>query len=127
MPARLGARLESISLSHVLILEDEGSADDIVRVLRRAGATSFAFATTRPDAVRQAELDRPGVVVSNVELADGSGLAAVRSIKAALGNIPAIFITDSPEQCVDFEHCVIVNRPFAAEHLAAAFVSLAPA
>jgi hypothetical protein len=58
-------------------------------------------------------------------LSAGSGPRAVQAITAALGPIPTLFVTALPEECENLPNCVVLEKPFAAEQLAAAFVAIA--
>lgn len=72
-------------MCHVLIIEDEAlAAVDIEGVLRRVGATSFAFADTEQAAVHEARAKKPPVIISDVMLASGSGPSAVKTITSTL-------------------------------------------
>jgi len=86
---------------HVLIIEDELLvAMDVENLLADNGATSFAFAETEGDAVAAALVNRPGLIVSDVSLKQGTGPAAVQTIHALVGDVPVIFITATPGACV---------------------------
>ena len=114
-------------MCHVLIIEDEAiAAADIESVLRRVGATSFAFADTERGAVNEARLNPPAVIISDVMLANGSGPGAVRTIAASLGHVPVIFVTAVPSEVDDIPHVLVLDKPFYAAQLAAAFVAVAP-
>lgn len=114
-------------MCHVLIIEDEAiAAIDIQGVLRRVGATSFAFAETEQSAVEQATAKKPAVIISDVMLASGSGPSAVQTINEAMGAIPVIFITAVPEEVDRLTNVSVIDKPFFPEELAAAFVAVAP-
>ena len=114
-------------MCHVLIIEDEAlAAIDIEGVLRRVGATSFAFADTEQAAVDQAIARTPAVIISDVMLASGSGPSAVETITYTLGAIPVIFITAVPDEVEHLTNVSVLDKPFWSEQLASAFVAVAP-
>lgn len=87
-------------MCHVLIIEDEPLvAMDLEALLSLEGATSFAFAACQDDAVAEAILHRPAIIMSDVKLLEGTGPMAVAIIVDLLGPIPVIFITGTPEAC----------------------------
>ncbi|PAX07898.1 response regulator [Sphingomonas lenta] len=87
-------------MCHVLIIEDEPLiALDIEMILAEQGATSFDVATTEDDAVARALDHRPDLITSDVKLAAGRGPDAVERIEEALGPVPVMFVTGSPDEC----------------------------
>lgn len=87
-------------MCHVLIIEDEAMiALDLETLLEREGATSFSFAASEDDAVAAARSRRPDVITSDVTLLEGTGLAAVERIRAALGKIPVVYISGTAPEC----------------------------
>ena len=87
-------------MCHVLIIEDEAMiALDLETLLEREGATSFSFAASEDDAVAAARSRRPDVITSDVTLLEGTGLAAVERIRAALGRIPVVYISGTATGC----------------------------
>jgi CheY-like chemotaxis protein len=116
-------------MCHVLIIEDEPMIAMLLQdVFEDAGATSFAFAATECDAVELAVQNVPAVIASDVRLIEGSGPKAVEQIRAALGSIPAMFITGTPDACplVDPLNVVLV-KPVSVDQLTEAFAQIAPA
>ncbi len=114
-------------MCHVLIIEDDPlAAMDIRATVRSAGATSFSFADTHRDAVESARETRPEVIISDVMLSSGFGPEAVRAIYAELGEIPAIFITATPEQCRGCAPDRVLEKPFSVGRLTTLFHALKP-
>lgn len=115
-------------MCHVLIIEDDALvAMDIEAILLAEGATSFAFAASERAAVREALARRPTLITSDVKLIEGSGPAAVATIRDKLGTIPVIFISGTPEACRHAAPlCLIFEKPFNPATIAAAFHALAP-
>ena len=92
-------------MCHILIIEDEILvAMDIRACLAEHGATSFSFADTEADAVAEARLHPPALIMSDVQLLEGTGPRAVQAIQAELGPIPVIFLTGTPEACKPCQH-----------------------
>jgi CheY-like chemotaxis protein len=100
----------------VLIIEDEPmilmQLEDLVSSL---GHDICGTATTRTEAVRTVTENRPGLILADIQLADGSsGLDAVADI-LALGSVPVIFITAYPERLLTgdrAEPTYLVTKPF---------------
>jgi len=80
------------------------------------------IARTHDEAVRAAVQNRPGLVLSDIQLADGSsGLDAVNDILGAL-EIPVIFVTGYPELFLTGkapEPAFLVAKPFVREEVQA--------
>ncbi len=114
-------------MCHVLIIEDDAlAAMDIRSTVQRAGATSFSFADTHRDAVESAREARPEVIISDVMLATGFGPEAVREIHREHGEIPAIFVTATPDQCRGCDPDRILEKPFSEHRLVTLFRSVKP-
>ena len=89
-------------MCHVLIIEDEAMiALDLEALLEREGATSFSFAASEEDAVKAARSRRPDVITSDVTLLEGTGPAAVATIRAAMGRIPVVYISGTTAECCE--------------------------
>src|ERR1019366_5888309 len=88
----------------VLIIEDEPViAADIEALVRELGHGILDIAATRGEAVAAIQRGRPGLVLADIQLADGSsGIDAVRDILAAF-NVPVIFITAFPQRLLTGE------------------------
>lgn len=115
-------------MCHVLIIEDEVLiAMHIEAMLESVGATSFAFAETEADAVKEARRRRPALITSDVRLRHGTGPKAVELILSELGHVPVIFITGSPEESIpcDPPHRVL-GKPLHEHSIASAFCEMAP-
>ena len=100
---------------------------DLQGILETEGAVSFDFAFSEEEAVRKAQAHRPDFITSDVTLATGTGPFAVAAIRQALGWIPTIFITGTPEECQprNVADCIIV-KPFAAAEVAEAYRQFQP-
>jgi CheY-like chemotaxis protein len=110
-------------MCHVLIIEDEPMIAMLLQdLLEEAGATSFAFAATEQDAVCLAVQQRPSVITSDVRLLEGTGPHAVKQINDALGEIPVVFVTATPD-AVDHVQApaAVLLKPFSTVAALAVF------
>lgn len=110
--------------SDVLIIEDESIiALDLENMMTELGHRVIGIAATRADAVRQALQRRPGLVLADVRLADGSsGIDAVQEILTSF-DVPVIFITAFPERLLTGERpepTYLITKPFLPETVKAA-------
>ncbi len=108
----------------VLIIEDEPLiAMDLEQIVASLGHCVVATAPTRDAAVRAARAKRPGLVLADIQLADGSsGIDAVRDILASF-EVPVIFITAYPERLLMGrrpEPTFLITKPFGPEQVKAA-------
>ena len=113
------ADLERQLATDVLIIEDEPIiALDLTRVVRELGHSVTGVAATRDEAVKLAGETRPGLVLADVRLADGSnGMDAARDILERF-DVPVIFITAFPEHLLTGdgpEPAFLVTKPFREE------------
>ena len=115
-------------MCHVLIIEDEWLiAEYLTYLVEQAGATSIATACSEDEAVQSAREHTPGIIFSDVKLLVGTGPQAVQTIFSALGEIPVIFITGTPEDCRPCEPPgVILHKPVDPARVMEAFKRLAP-
>ncbi len=113
------------SSTSVLIIEDEPlismQLEDLVSSL---GHDICGIAATRTQAQQIAATNRPGLVLADIQLADGSsGLDAVDDILAMDNNMPVIFITAYPERLLTGdrpEPTYLVTKPFQEKAVRAA-------
>lgn len=109
---------EQIS-ARVLIIEDEPLiALDIENLVSDIGHRVVGIATTRKDATALAKDTQPGLVLADIQLADGSsGIDAVNDILKDI-NVPVIFITAYPERLLTGERAeptFLITKPFKPE------------
>ena len=112
------------STTSVLIIEDEPlismQLEDLVRSL---GHEVCGMAATRTQAQQIASETTPGLVLADIQLADGSsGLDAVDDI-LKMGNVPVSFITAYPERLLTGdrpEPTYLVTKPFQESTVRAA-------
>ncbi|MEO5937811.1 MAG: response regulator [Sphingomonas sp.] len=116
------------TVCHVLIIEDEWLiAEHLSYLAEQAGATSIATACTEDEAVQAALEHLPGIILSDVRLLAGTGPHAVQLIVAAMGDIPVIFITGTPEDCHPCgASSVILHKPIDPAWVMETFRRLAP-
>ena len=105
--------------TQVLIIEDEPViAADLEALVSELGHGVTAIATTRREAVAAVARAAPGLVLADIQLADGSsGIDAVNDILAGL-DVPVIFITAFPERLLTGERpepTFLITKPFQPE------------
>ncbi|MBS0297538.1 MAG: response regulator [Proteobacteria bacterium] len=108
----------------VLIIEDEPViAADIEALVRELGHQVVDVAATHNEAVDAVAKKRPGLVLADIQLADGSsGIDAVKDILARY-DVPVIFITAFPERLLTGERpepTFLITKPFQPETVKAA-------
>mgnify|MGYP000938541636 CR=1 FL=1 len=109
---RIGEQVSST----VLVIEDEPIiAMDLESLVESLGHVVVGNARTRAEAVDMAHRHRPGLVLADIRLADGSsGLDAVNDILADF-DVPVIFITAYPEMLLTGtrpEPTFLIAKPF---------------
>lgn len=110
--------------TEVLIIEDEPIiALDIETMVEELGHTVTGVARTHREAIASVAKKRPGLVLADIQLADGSsGLDAVNEILEAI-DVPVIFITAYPERLLTGdrpEPAFLITKPFQPEAVKAA-------
>jgi CheY-like chemotaxis protein len=120
--AESGAELGRQIATDVLVIEDEPLiALDLKRMLEGLGHR-VAIARTHQDALNAANAKRPGLVIADIRLADGSsGLDAVNDLLRHL-TVPVVFVTAFPERLAAGrgpEPTFLIRKPFREEALAA--------
>jgi CheY-like chemotaxis protein len=116
---RAGQEISAQLRTSVLIIEDEPLiAADIKALVEQLGHDVTTIARTRDEAVRAAIRQRPGLILSDIQLADGSsGLDAVNHILLAQ-EVPVIFITGYPELFLTGrppEPTFLITKPFTQD------------
>ena len=107
----------------VLIIEDEPFiALDLQTLVEELGHRVVHIARTHREALKAVASHRPGLILADIQLADGSsGLEAVNQI---LGDfeVPVIFITAYPERFLTGqppEPAFLITKPFGVDSLKA--------
>ena len=116
--------IESELATDVLIIEDEPViAADIEALVRELGHRVLDIAATRTEAAEAVARHTPGLVLADIQLADGSsGVDAVKDILQRL-DVPVIFITAFPERLLTGERpepTFLITKPFQPETVKAA-------
>ena len=105
--------------TEVLIIEDEPIiAMDLETVLESLGHKVTGIARTEAEALRHASTHRPGLVLADIQLADGS--SGIDAVNKMLRNfqVPVIFITAFPERLLTGERpepAFLITKPFMPE------------
>lgn len=107
----------------VLIIEDEPIiALDIETMVEELGHRVTGVARTHREAIALVAKKRPGLVLADIQLADGSsGLEAVNEILSAI-EVPVIFITAYPERFLTGERpepAFLIAKPFQPANVSA--------
>ena len=114
-----GREIAAEVATSVLIIEDEPLiALDLESVVTSLGHQVVGVARTKREAVAAFKASSPGLVLADVQLADGSsGLDAVKEILETQ-SVPVIFITAYPEQILTGqrpEPTFLIAKPFQHE------------
>ena len=107
----------------VLIIEDEPLiAIDLQNVVEDLGHRVVDVARTHREALKAIQHHQPGLILADIQLADGSsGLEAVNDILGSF-EVPVIFITAYPERFLTGappEPAFLIAKPFSVETLRA--------
>ena len=122
--AQAQSEIDAELATDVLIIEDEPViAADIEALVKELGHTVIDIAATRSEAVDAVARKTPGLVLADIQLADGSsGIDAVKDILAR-HDVPVIFITAFPERLLTGERpepTFLITKPFQPETVKAA-------
>jgi CheY-like chemotaxis protein len=122
--AEAQSEIDAELATEVLIIEDEPViAADIEALVKELGHTVVDIAATRTEAVDAVARKTPGLVLADIQLADGSsGIDAVKDILARY-DVPVIFITAFPERLLTGERpepTFLITKPFQPETVKAA-------
>ncbi len=110
------AEIDRQTRTEVLIIEDETLISmELSRIVEDLGHGVAGVARTRTEAAAAAERTRPGLVLADIQLADGSsGIDAVKDILGSF-SVPVIFITAFPERLLTGERpepTFLLTKPF---------------
>jgi len=114
--AQAGREIADQVVTEVLIIEDEPIiAFDIEAMVQELGHEVTGIARTHREAIESMHRQRPGLVLADILLADGSsGLDAVNEILKSI-DVPVIFITAFPERLLTGERpepTYLITKPF---------------
>ena len=122
--AEAQGEIDSELATDVLIIEDEPViAADIEALVKELGHRVIDVAATRTEALEAVGRHAPGLVLADIQLADGSsGIDAVKDILGSY-DVPVIFITAFPERLLTGERpepTFLITKPFQPETVKAA-------
>jgi len=111
-----GREMAAEIATDVLIIEDETFiAMDLESLVKNLGHNVIGVARTHSDAVALAKNRKPGLILADIQLADGSsGLDAVNEL-LRLFEVPVVFITAYPERFLTGERpepAFLISKPF---------------
>ncbi len=109
--------------TNVLIIEDEPLvALDLTEIVEGLGHGVVGIARTHREALAAITASRPGLILADIQLADGSsGIEAVNEILGSLST-PVIFVTAYPERFLNGEPpepAFLIAKPFTVDGLKA--------
>jgi DNA-directed RNA polymerase specialized sigma24 family protein len=118
-----GRELAADMATEILIIEDEPLiAMDLEALVEGLGHNVTGIARTRTEAVKLAADKRPGLILADIQLADGSsGLDAVNDLLKSF-EVPVIFITAYPERFLTGERpepAFLIAKPFQPANVSA--------
>jgi CheY-like chemotaxis protein len=118
-----GRELAADMATYILIIEDEPLiAMDLEALVEGLGHNVTGVARTRTEAVKLASTKQPGLILADIQLADGSsGLDAVNDLLKAF-EVPVIFITAYPERFLTGERpepAFLIAKPFQPANVSA--------
>ena len=108
--------IEKQTSTRVLIIEDEPLVSmDLEGIVEELGHQVASVARTHSQAIDAIQAERPGLVLADIQLADGSsGIDAVREIIQGI-EVPVIFITAYPERLLTGERpepTFLITKPY---------------
>lgn len=111
-----GRELAAEIATDVMIIEDEPLiAFDLEGLVESLGHKVLGIARTHSEAISLAKAKRPGLILADIQLADGSsGLDAVNELLKAF-EVPVVFITAYPERFLTGERpepAFLIAKPF---------------
>jgi CheY-like chemotaxis protein len=114
--AEASATISNQVATDVMIIEDEPIiALDIEDIVQSLGHRVTGIARTETEALALAQSQRPGLILADIQLADGSsGMDAVAKILRQF-DVPVIFITAFPERLLTGERpepTFLITKPF---------------
>ena len=118
-----GREIAAQVATDVLIIEDEPMiAMDLEGIVEGLGHRVTAVARTHSEAVTATNKEKPGLVLADIQLADGSsGLDAVNDLLKSF-EVPVIFITAYPERFLTGERpepAFLIAKPFQPANVSA--------
>ena len=111
-----GREIAAQVATDVLIIEDEPMiALDLESIVEGLGHTVAGVARTHGEAVTAVSKEKPGLVLADIQLADGSsGLDAMNEMLGSF-EVPVIFITAYPDRLLTGERpepAFLITKPY---------------
>src|SRR5712691_13059156 len=111
-------------IPRVLVVDDEPNIRELVQVALKFHGCSVSTAANGKEALRQADLVRPDLIVLDVMLPDLDGFEVCRRLRAAGNEVPVIFLTARDTSSDTVTGLAIggddyVTKPFSVEALVA--------
>jgi DNA-directed RNA polymerase specialized sigma24 family protein len=111
-----GREIAAQVATDVLIIEDEPMiAMDLESIVEGLGHRVTGVARTRDEALKAVSKEKPGLVLADIQLADGSsGLDAVNEMLGSF-EVPVIFITAYPDRLLTGERpepAFLITKPY---------------
>jgi len=119
-----GEQIADQTATDVLIIEDEPLISmDLEALVKGLGHRVSGVARTHREALAEVNKKRPGLILADIHLADGSsGLEAVNEMLLSF-SVPVIFVTAFPERLLTGERpepTFLITKPFQPETVKAA-------
>jgi CheY-like chemotaxis protein len=100
----------------VLVVEDDKMIGLMLKeLLEEIGFAVCSVAATENEAVADAARFKPGVMVVDMRLAEGSGMGAMDRILAS-GPMPCVFVSGAPEP-VNRLNAAVLRKPYSERDL----------
>ena len=115
---------DSVQIPSVLVVDDEPNIRELVQVALQFHGCAVTTAATGKDALRQAETDRPDLIVLDVVLPDLDGFEVCRRLRSGGNEVPVIFLTARDTSSDTVTGLALggddyVTKPFSVESLVA--------
>ncbi len=115
---------ENDRIPQVLVVDDEPNIRELVEVALKFHGCSVATAASGKEAIRQADADKPDLIVLDVMLPDMDGFEVCRRLRAGGNEVPVIFLTARDTSSDTVTGLAIggddyVTKPFSVEALVA--------
>ncbi len=111
-------------IPQVLVVDDEPNIRELVQVALKFHGCAVSTAANGTEALRQAETDRPDLIVLDVMLPDMDGFEVCRRLRTGGNEVPVIFLTARDTSSDTVTGLAIggddyVTKPFSVEALVA--------
>ncbi len=115
---------ETDRIPQVLVVDDEPNIRELVQVALKFHGCSVTTAASGKEALRQADVTRPDLIVLDVMMPDMDGFEVCRRLRAAGNEVPVIFLTARDTSSDTVTGLAIggddyVTKPFSVEALVA--------